>query len=80
MAMNTQPEKGFVNGKFRNVGAAAAEASPAEADHVNAPPVETNDDLDAKTRAELDALAAERGVDISQARTKADVVAALKGA
>lgn len=36
------------------------------------------DDLDAKTRSELDALAAERGVDISKAKTKADVIEALR--
>lgn len=37
-------------------------------------------DLDAMTRAELDKLAAERGVDVSKATTKADVIAALKAA
>ncbi|WFS07774.1 hypothetical protein [Methylobacterium sp. 391_Methyba4] len=35
-------------------------------------------DLDAMTRAELDALAAERGVDVSKAKTKDDVIAALR--
>ncbi|WP_336488295.1 hypothetical protein [Methylobacterium nigriterrae] len=37
-------------------------------------------DYDAMTRPELDKLAAERGVDVSQARNKADVIAALKAA
>lgn len=35
-------------------------------------------DLTALTRAELDALAAERGVDISEAKNKGDVIAALE--
>lgn len=39
---------------------------------------EAADDLDAKTRAELDALAAERGIDVSKAGTKAEVIAALR--
>ncbi|RUU47415.1 hypothetical protein EOD08_06785 [Mesorhizobium sp. M6A.T.Ca.TU.002.02.2.1] len=37
------------------------------------------DDLEKMTRAELDALAADRGVDISKAKNKGDVIAALKG-
>lgn len=36
-------------------------------------------DLEKLTRAELDGLAAERGVDVSAARSKADVIAALRG-
>jgi len=42
--------------------------------------VEEADGLDAKTRPELEALAAERGVDITKAKTKADVIDALKAA
>lgn len=38
------------------------------------------DDLDDKTRAELEALAKERGVDVSAAKNKADVIAALRAA
>lgn len=37
-------------------------------------------DLEKLTRAELDALAADRGVDISQAKNKSDVIAALQAA
>jgi hypothetical protein len=37
-------------------------------------------DLDDKTRAELEAIALERGVDVSKAGTKADVIKALRGA
>ena len=37
-------------------------------------------DYDAMTRPELDKLAAERGVDISKAGNKAEVIAALKAA
>ena len=37
-------------------------------------------DYDAMTRAELDKLAAERGVDVSKAGNKAEVIAALKAA
>jgi len=36
------------------------------------------DELDTKTRPELEALAAERGVDITKAKTKADVIEALR--
>ncbi|REJ34525.1 MAG: hypothetical protein DIU84_07715 [Bacillota bacterium] len=37
------------------------------------------DDLEAMTVAQLRALAAERGVDLGQARRKADIIAALRG-
>ncbi|MFE1601626.1 hypothetical protein [Methylobacterium sp. ID0610] len=37
-----------------------------------------DDGLDAKSEAELKALAAKRGVDISAAKTKADILAALR--
>ena len=37
-------------------------------------------DLDGMTRADLDKLAAERGVDVSKAKTKDDVIAALRAA
>ena len=43
-------------------------------------PTDESDDLDGKTRAELDALAAERGVDVSKATNKAEVIAALRAA
>lgn len=36
-------------------------------------------DYESMTRAELDALAEERGVDVSDAQNKADVIAALRG-
>jgi len=39
-----------------------------------------DDGLDAKTKAELETLAKERGVDISAAKTKADIVEALRKA
>ncbi|WP_018261891.1 hypothetical protein [Methylobacterium sp. WSM2598] len=38
----------------------------------------SDDGLDAKTKPELEALATERGVDISAAKTKADLLAALR--
>ncbi|MCJ2098951.1 hypothetical protein [Methylobacterium sp. E-046] len=37
-------------------------------------------DLDGMTRADLDKLAAERGVDVSKAGNKAEVIAALRAA
>ena len=37
-------------------------------------------DFDAMTRADLDKLAAERGVDVSKAKSKDEVIAALKAA
>lgn len=43
-------------------------------------PVPAEDDLGDKTRAELEALAKERGVDVSTAKNKADVIAALRAA
>lgn len=43
------------------------------------PEPEKGDDLDAKTRQELEALAKERGLDVSAARSKADVITALRG-
>lgn len=43
-------------------------------------PVEETDGLDGMTRAQLDAVAAERNVDISAARNKADVISALRAA
>lgn len=38
------------------------------------------DDLDTKTKAELETLAKERGVDIAAAKTKADIIEALRAA
>ncbi|MGW5960755.1 hypothetical protein [Methylorubrum thiocyanatum] len=43
-------------------------------------PGAAEDDLGDKTRAELEALAKERGVDVSAAKNKADVIAALRAA
>jgi hypothetical protein len=43
-------------------------------------PGPAEDDLGDKTRAELEALAKERGVDVSAAKNKADVIAALRAA
>lgn len=42
------------------------------------PPVD-EPDLDAMTRAELDKLAADRGIDVSKAKNKDEVIAALRG-
>lgn len=39
-----------------------------------------DDGLDDKTRPELDAIAAERGIDVSKAKTKDDVIKALRAA
>jgi hypothetical protein len=39
-----------------------------------------DDDLDDKTKAELEALAKERNVDIAAAKTKADIIEALRAA
>ena len=43
-------------------------------------PEEVDDGLDKLTRAELDALAADRAVDVAGAKTKGDVIAALRAA
>lgn len=48
------------------------------ADPVQSAPGQQDDDLDEKTKVELEAIAAERGVDISHARTKAEILAALR--
>jgi hypothetical protein len=39
-----------------------------------------DDDLDDKTKVELEQLAKERGIDIGAARTKADIIEALRAA
>lgn len=44
-----------------------------------APPTQPSDDLDAMTVAELKALAAERGIDLGDARRKADIIQLLRG-
>lgn len=44
-----------------------------------APPAQPSDDLDAMTVAELKALAAERGIDLGDARRKADIIQLLRG-
>lgn len=59
--------------------AADADGEGSEKAH-EAPADEGGDDLDGKTRAELEQIAAERGVDVSKASTKADVIAALRAA
>jgi hypothetical protein len=41
-------------------------------------PEPVDDGLDAKTRADLEALAKERGLDIGEAKTKADLIAVLR--
>lgn len=48
-------------------------------DEPDAPDAPMADDLEAMTVAQLRTLAAERGVDVSQARRKADIIAALRG-
>lgn len=40
----------------------------------------SGDDINSMSKAKLEALAAERGVDISNAKTKADIIAALEAA
>ena len=50
-----------------------------EPDAPDAPDAPMADDLEAMTVAQLRTLAAERGVDVSQARRKADIIAALRG-
>jgi hypothetical protein len=57
------------------VADAAGEGS--EAEHLEHSD-EGGDDFDGKTRAELEQIAAERGVDVSKAGNKADVIAALR--
>lgn len=42
--------------------------------------IAVDDDLDAMTKPELEAIAKERGVDIAQAKTKAEIVEALRTA
>ena len=44
------------------------------------PPLPSDSELSAMTRADLDALAESRGIDSSGMATKADVIAALKEA
>lgn len=53
---------------------------PAEEGAKQAGESEPDDGLDDKTKAELEAIAKDRGVDVSAAKTKADVLAALRAA
>ncbi|ACL58765.1 hypothetical protein [Methylobacterium nodulans] len=80
-------EKGKPDGAIVALDWDAAQAALLAGTHVSAEggegerrpdqPAESGD-LDARPQPELEALAAERGVDISGAKTKADVIAALR--
>lgn len=59
--------------------AVLANVSAPAVDEPDAPDAPMADDLEAMTVAQLRTLAAERGVDVSQARRKADIIAALRG-
>ena len=86
-------EKGKKDGEVIMMGWDEAQAALRAGTHVSAEGSETgerddtkqtdggaptDDGLDAKTRPELEALAKERGVDVSGARTKDDVLKALR--
>jgi len=61
------------------IGAGVAVLANGPAPAVDEPDAPMADDLEAMTVAQLRTLAAERGVDASQARRKADIIAALRG-
>jgi hypothetical protein len=69
------PEGEIIAGDLAAVAVAAGDAEEVEPAVVETPP--GGPDLDKMSRADLDALAAERGVDIASARNKAEVIALL---
>ncbi|PZQ13640.1 MAG: hypothetical protein DI565_13945 [Ancylobacter novellus] len=75
-------EKGKADAAAVPMGWDEAQAAIAAGTHVSADAAETAevDDLDALNKTDLEKLAAERGVDISTAKTKADIVEALRKA
>jgi hypothetical protein len=72
--------EGFLNRWLQRGVAVNHDAGPEDPEVVEDDIVEQVEktDLNKLTRAELDAIAAQRGVDVSDARTKADVIAALE--
>lgn len=58
---------------------ASGHAVPGDPRALPGDPPADEPDLDAMTRAELDKLAAERGIDVSKAKNKDEVIAALRG-
>ncbi len=52
--------------------------NPAYAPYVAPKPEPPVDDLDSRTKAELDGYAVEHGIDLTAAKTKADMVAAIR--
>ena len=59
---------------------AAGSGSEKPAEDEGDAPDDDLDDLDDKTKVELEQLAKERGVDIGSAKTKADIIEALRAA
>lgn len=58
---------------------ASGHAVPGDPRALPSEPPSDEPDLDGMTRAELDALAAERGIDVSKAKNKDEVITALRG-
>ena len=69
------PEGEVIDGDLAAVAVASGDAEEVATEIVEAPPAVPN--LDKMNRTDLDALAAERGVDITSAKNKADVIALL---
>lgn len=87
MATKLVTEPGIYGGVYRQAGAHYDDSQPEPAGNAAGDKAlgqqgksqgEGADDLDAKTKPELEALAAERGVDITKAKTKADVIETLR--
>ncbi len=80
-----QAQTALQTGNFELVGEGSGERGPdqpaAQSPSPGTPPkngLPSGDELERMTRAELDTLAAERGVDVSQAKNKGDVIDALQ--
>jgi len=74
------PAGELIFGELAQVAIAAGDAELIEEESVEVDAADNQPDLDKMTRTDLDALAAERGIDIKTAKNKAEVIALLKAA
>lgn len=74
------PAEEVIFGDLAQVAIAAGDAELIEEEVVEVDAADKGPDLEKMNRTDLDALAAARGVDITTAKNKADVIALLKAA
>ncbi len=78
MAKQTVTEPGYYGGRYLTAGEAYDDERLERDGEGASSGVADGPGYDKLTRVELDALAHERGLDVGQARTKDDVISALK--